>query len=385
MKATLKAFMKQPATRVGIAAAFMFQIIFSVIWMTGYSGVNDRMEQLKVAVINDDQLSGQQIAAGLLNGLPFEMIEMYDINVAQKELNERRLQMIVHIPADFSQRASAGEGHAVIQYWMNESNPVFVKSIMSGAASQITDMVNKQAVQYGIQATLGQMNVAAEQAGAAAQSLSQRVATEVQSMNTVQGMNNQMVPLMLVLASFVGAMVMGMNLEQASAALRHDIGRWERFAARCVINVSAAVLVSLVGAALLAVLGGQMEAGFMQLWMFQLLFLTTFIFVAQMFLYLFGMAGMVLNIMLLSAQLVSSGTIVPRELLPDFYFGLSTALPATYAVNGSMNILFGGVGAGADAIALGIIAVAAIIISTATVWVKREAVREHVVQQNVMQ
>ena len=57
---------------------------------------------------------------------------------------------------------------------------------------------------------------------------------------------------------------------------------------------------------------------------------------------------MLFNIAMLSLQLVSSGAIVPRELLSNFYHSISNFFPATYAVNGLMNILFGGPGVGSE-------------------------------------
>ncbi|GIQ65925.1 hypothetical protein PACILC2_44930 [Paenibacillus cisolokensis] len=89
-------------------------------------------------------------------------------------------------------------------------------------------------------------------------------------------------------------------------------------------------------------LGGQANSGFMALWGFLSLILMSFMFFAQLFLLLFGFAGMLFNITALSAQLVSSGAMVPRELLSGFYRHLGDWLPATYAVEGSMNLLFGG-------------------------------------------
>ena len=91
-----------------------------------------------------------------------------------------------------------------------------------------------------------------------------------------------------------------------------------------------------------------------------------------MFLYVFGMAGMLFNIIALSAQLVSSGAIVPRELLPDFYVKLGEALPATYAVEGLMNVLFGGKGIGSEVVALAIIAIIGFVISMAAVGLKKQ-------------
>jgi YhgE/Pip-like protein len=371
MGSAIKAFMKRPTTIVGIVTALMFQIIFSVIWMTGYNGVTDRVDQLRIAVVNEDAQFGQQIAANLVKELPFDMVQLDNLDEAKEQLDARDLQMIVYVPADFSQKASAQGEQASVQYLLNESNPALIKSIMSGAAAQITSEVNTQAVTAGLQNVLGSLNMPQEQATAAAASLSQRVVSDIQSTNVVKGMNNQMVPMMMVLASYVGAMIMGMNLEQSSMAVSGQLSRWKRFGARSIINIAAAFFVSLVGASLLVALGGQIEQGFLLLWLFEFVFLLTFMFVSQMFLYLFGMAGMLFNIMLLSAQLVSSGAIVPRELLSDFYTGLGSALPATYAVDGNMNLLFGGPAVGSDIISLLIIAVIAVAISVFAVAVKR--------------
>ncbi|OMF24936.1 ABC transporter [Paenibacillus sp. FSL H8-0548] len=374
MKHALQAFMKRPSTIVGLITAIMFQVIFSVIWMTSYSGVTDRIDQLKIAVVNEDQQMGQQIASGLIQNLPFDMQELTSVDEAKQQLNARELQMVVVIPADFTQKATAADGTASIQYSINESNPALIKSIMSGAAAQITAEINSQAIKGGIQTVLGNMSVPAEQAAAAAQGLSQRVTSEIQSSNVIKGMNNQMVPMMLVLASYVGAMIMGMNFEQTSMALSGSVSRWRRFAVRSMINVVAAVLVSLVGSTMLASMGGQMVEGFLHIWMYQLLFMLTFIFVSQMFLYVFGLSGMLFNIILLSAQLVTSGAIVPRELLSDFYIKLGDVLPATYAVEGTMNILFGGPSVSSDALILLIIAIVAIAISTLAVAMKKQGV-----------
>ncbi|MDQ0063537.1 YhgE/Pip domain-containing protein [Paenibacillus harenae] len=371
MGTAIKAFMKRPTTIVGIVTALMFQIIFSVIWMTGYNGVTDRVDQLRIAVVNEDTQFGQQIAANLVKELPFDMVQIDNLEEAKEQLDARELQMVVHVPADFSQKASVQGEQASVQYLINESNPALIKSIMSGAASQMTSEINTQAVSAGLQNVLGSLNMPEEQATAAAASLSQRVVSDIQSTNIVQGMNNQMVPMMMVLASYVGAMIMGMNLEQSSMAVSGQVSRWRRFGARSIINTVAALFVSLVGATLLVALGGQIEQGFLLLWLFEFVFLLTFMFVSQMFLYLFGMAGMLFNIMLLSAQLVSSGAIVPRELLSDFYTGLGSALPATYAVDGNMNLLFGGPSIGTDLLSLIVITVVAAAISVFAVAIKR--------------
>jgi len=368
----LQAFMKRPTTWIGIATALMFQLIFSVVWMTGYDGVNDRMSQLTVGIVNEDAGFGAKIAEQLGTSLPVKT-ELFPSNEdALEKLNDRELQMVIRIPAEFSAAASDAGKTASIQYTLNESNPATIKSMMSSVAAQVTATVNKMAVGQGISRSLAQANVPAEQAAAAGGALSERVVSDMQSINRVEGMNNQMVPMMMVLASYVGAMIMGMNMEQSSMALAAAgaSGKWRRFGTRAFINLIAAAVVSLVGTSLVMALGGQAEQGFFALWGTVFIILLTFMFVSQMFLLLFGMAGMLFNILTLSAQLVSSGAMVPRELLPDFYVGLGNGLPATYAVRGLMDVLFGGGGLGAAIGAMLIIAAAAVAVGALAVALK---------------
>ncbi|MCQ6562608.1 YhgE/Pip domain-containing protein [Paenibacillus mendelii] len=372
----LRTFLKRPTTIVGVLTALMFQVIFSVIWMTGYEGITDaeRLKQLHVGIVTLDTQSGPAIAEKLAQSLPVQTRTL-DGGEAQQLLNERELQMVITIPENFTESLKSQGSAASIQYSINESNPALIKSMMSSIAGQVTATVNKEAVGQGVQAVLTQAKLPAEQAAGAGAVLSERVTSDFTYTNPVKGMNNQMVPMMMVLASYVGAMIMGMNLEQsAMAAAASGVGKWHRFAARNVINIVAAVIVSLVGSSLVLALGGQAEHGFMAMWGFQALFVLTFMFLSQLFLLLFGMGGMLLNIIMLSAQLVSSGAMVPRELLSDFYLGLSKLLPATYAVEGNMNLLFGGAGNGGAIMGLLIIMAVSLALGAAIVGLRKNRV-----------
>ncbi|MFC5701857.1 YhgE/Pip domain-containing protein [Cohnella faecalis] len=368
---TVRLFFKRPTTWIGLATALMFQVIFSVVWMTGYDGVSDRMGNLKVGIVNEDPGFGAKIVEQLRTTLPVQTEVFADSQSAEHALNERELQMVIRIPAAFSADVATPDKKAELEYLLNESNPATIKSMMTGVSSQVTAAVNKIAVAQGVQGALSTANVPADQAANSASALSERVVSNLVTTNKVNGMNNQMVPMMLVLASYVGAMIMGMNMEQSSMALAGQAGRWQRFAARGIINLGASVVVSLVGATLVSAFGGGAEQGFGTLWLLLFLIMLTFLFVSQLFLLLLGMGGMLLNIVTLSAQLVSSGAMVPRELLSGFYRGLGDALPATFAVEGTMNVMFGGPGIGHAATGLLIIAGAALALGALAVAAKR--------------
>lgn len=181
-----------------------------------------------------------------------------------------------------------------------------------------------------------------------------------------------MIPMMLVLASYVGAMIMAMNMEQSSLAIGSGISKWRKFAVRGILHIAASVVVALAGTSMMFALGGESQSGFWQVWAFQTLFVMTFMFTAQFFLLLFGVAGMLFNIILLSLQLVSSGAMVPREMLSAFYRTLGDYLPATYAVEGTMNLLFGGPGIGSVSLTLVWIMLAAILAGLLAVAIRKE-------------
>ncbi|NEN84211.1 YhgE/Pip domain-containing protein [Paenibacillus elgii] len=368
----LRAYLKKPATIIGIVTAMMFQIIFSLVWMSGYQGVNENVKQLKIAVVNEDQGVGKRVEEQLVSSLPFRMISEPSLSRAQEKLNNREVQMVLHLPADFSKQLQAQGQKGRIDYYINESNPALIKSIMQGVANGVTATVGKEAAAMGMQAMLVQANMPAAQAQSVAQGISDKVESNIESVNPVQGMHNQMVPMMMVLASYVGAMIMGMNIQQATAMLGPSFSRWSKFGARVIINVVSAVFIALIGSSLVVAMGGQTAAGFVSLWLFQTLFLMAFMFFSQMFLIVFGMAGMLFNIAMLSIQLVSSGAMVPRELLGGFYHTFSEFLPATYAVDGGMNVLFGGPSVSADAGALVAITLSCLVVGLAATGLRRE-------------
>ena len=372
MKSAFQAFMKLPTTKVGIMTAILFQVIFTVVWMTGYQGITDRLQNLSVAVVNEDPTYGQQIIEGLQGKVPVQLKTALTLDQAQQQLQQREVQMIIQIPADFGNSIQSANP-AQLHYLINESNPVMIKNMMTNIADQVTASVNKVAIQSGLTGVFAGAGQASEQqAQATAAMLAQRVVSDIQSVNPVQGMNNQMVPMMMVLASYVGAMIMGQNFQISSKAMASRFGRWQRMSVRLLVTAASAVVVSLIGTSLVALFGGQLGHGFFALWGFQALFLLTFMFVAQMFLFVFDMAGMLFNILILSVQLVSSGAMMPRELLPTFYHVLGSAFPATYAVQGLMNILFGGNGTGAACLALVLILVVALIIIVVSTYFRRD-------------
>ncbi|KLU58395.1 ABC transporter permease [Paenibacillus sp. FSL R5-0766] len=372
MLQALRTLFKKPPVIVGIVTALMFQVIFSVIWMTAYSGVNDRTKELTVAIVNEDGEMSKGIADSLAGTLPFHTVSNLSAAEALDQLNHHQVHMVLDIPAGFNELLQTAGSTAEIKYTINEANPVTIKSMMQGVSQSVTNTINKQATAQGVQTVLTASGAPADQAAEAATNLATRVEGTTTSINPVNGMNNQMVPMMMVLASYVGAMIMGMNLQTAMGMLSSTYSRLTLFGARVVINVGSALVVSLLGSSLIVALGGQIAQGFVAFWLFQALFLCTFMFFSQFFLICFGPAGSLFNIISLSLQLVSSGAMVPRELLNSFYSGIGQYLPATYAVQGILSVQLGGPGVQSAAGSIVIVLLVAVALSLVVTLLKKQ-------------
>lgn len=363
MKTAFQAFFKQRTTWIGVGAAVMFQLVFGLVWMTGYDGVSDRMNELKAAIVADPQAA--PIVQTLANQLPIEIVSMEQLQAAQDALQARDIQMILHLQMVSNADANGGAMPKIqLTTYINEANASMLKSMMTSISAKVEEGLSHAQLQQA----------AAASGNEALAALLQSTSVDAQTvvLNEAGGMNRQMIPLMMVLASYVGAMLMALNLEQSAQAVAPAIGRWRRFIVRVIMNLSTAIVVSAFGTSLVALLGGAISGGAWQLFAFQTVLVAVFMFTAQMFVLLFGQGGMVFNIILLSVQLVTSGAMVARPLLSNGYRVVSDWLPATYGVDGIMNILFGGTGTSADMSALLTIGLIVLIVGAAAVAIRRD-------------
>lgn len=85
---------------------------------------------------------------------------------------------------------------------------------------------------------------------------------------------------------------------------------------------------------------------------------------------------MIFNIISLSLQLVSSGVIVPHEMLSKTYQTIGELFPATYAANGYYTIIFGGTGLGDNIISLSLIILVTKLVSVIALSIKEMVKRK---------
>lgn len=353
-------FLKQPVTIVGIITALLFQVFFSLIWITGYDHVTDRVDRLPIAIVNEDGTSAQSIVSGIADSLKFETRQDLSLKDAKDKLEHRQIRMIINIPQGFTGHISNFSGKPEIHYLVNESNPQMVSNVMQSVALKVTAALNTQSSSVALSQTLEGMKLPEAQSEMIKSSAAERITSDVEIMNPTTNFSQTMVPLMIVTASFTGAMLLAMNLFKASSNLSGQYGKWDRLSARYIIMGGTALITSLVGTTMVNVLGIHSSSGFLTMWLFEFTVLISFMILAQLSLLLLGDAGAWLNIALLSLQMLASGATIPRDLLSPFYSWIGPLSPAYYAVDGMLDLVIGGTGVWLDMIfVLGIGAVAA--------------------------
>ncbi len=352
----LQALFKIRETYIGIVATIAFQLIFFSIWMTAYDGINDRTDNLTIGYISEDAAFGQEVIDGLKKSLPFASKDFTSIERAEKDLENRYIHMIIHIPAEFTAQLKAGK-EANIIYFINQANASLAKTMMEGVAKQTTNEVNHQLypVQQGeIVKAFSQQFSQLPMEQNSALLVQDTVTTTIMGVkdrivestiiktNDAKGFAANFVPLMVIISSFVGAMVMIMQHQQAAQMVQDSVSKWSLFFARQLLNFAVAFILPLLTIGLMQLFAISSDESLFTIYFFQAFMFWAFLCLAQVFVILFGNLGMIFNICALSLQLVTSGVLVPNAMLSDFYHRVASLLPATYGADGYYTIIFGG-------------------------------------------
>ncbi|HFK1684715.1 TPA: YhgE/Pip domain-containing protein [Bacillus tropicus] len=364
---TLKQFLKRPGTYIGMVVALSFQLVFFCVWLTAYDGVNERADQMRIAIVNEDGNIGSKIAESLQRSLPFQVKAEQSVEKANKAMNDHVYDMVIEIPASFSKDINE-TGKSNLNFHINQANAMMAKQLMEGAAKQIRDNVNKEITSYKKQAIVEKLQaVGPENIEVIKGATEDSIDFTVHKVNDAKGFSANMVPLMMVLASFVGAMIMSMELSKVAKEVKNG---WSNFVSRQVINGTVSILLACITIGLMRRFQIEIQEAVWSIWMFQAIVFFAFLSLTQMFITVFGNAGMILNIISLSLQLVSSGVIVPHEMLSKTYQTIGELFPATYAANGYYTIIFGGVSLEKNIISLLVIILVTQLVAVITVSIK---------------
>jgi uncharacterized phage infection (PIP) family protein YhgE len=338
-----KQFMKKQGAIAAIFMAIFYQIIFMVIYLPGYSAIPNNMDQMNIALVNEDTEYGTQIADQLAEELPFKVETDYSLSESRTMLDERDLQMVIHIPDDFTAKLTTGESAPSLDFYTNEANPSVVTSTTTSVITNINEQLSKQFSISKAAGILANFNVPEDQANELAASIENSLDINQVTINEVpDGMNNQMAPMFLTLVSYVGAMIASLMLTGAYRETKAALGKWKSYAYMNIVTVMIAVVAPLIGISIMYIIHGYGAETFFQLWGHHALELFVSLQFTSVFCLLAGQLGMILNLPVMLSQVIANGSVITRDMMYGVYEAISYISPMYYSVQADYSIMFGG-------------------------------------------
>lgn len=343
---SFKDLMKITQTKIGLVFAIFVPLFFVIVWMTGYHGATDRIDQLQVAIVNEDGVRGEAIQQGIADNAPFQVEMASDLEEAQARMDKGDYSMVIAIPADFTQEMSSGA--AVLTFYVNQAGSEVAISMLEQAALQLTDQLGQQGPSGAVQANVVKMHGVADFA-------------------------TSMLPMLLGFISYIAMMTMNIQFNISSQIMKRNHSKWEIFWSRQILLALIAIVVPFIitGAAMLFT---DVASSFMAMWGFHVLVFAASIAVTQMSFALFGNAGPLFNVALVPIQLMTAGNIIPQSMLAPFYRHIGSFLPAPNAIQGYLKLIYNGESVTTYVINLILIALVAWVITVVRVASEKKAV-----------
>lgn len=325
-------------TQGAIAAIFMgifYCLCMLGIFLPGYTAIPGNIDKLPIAIVNDDAGEyGEKIASQLQENLPFKEIQTDVTNKqALKELNKNDLALVVHIPKTFSADMQNGETSSSIDFTINEAGATVVSSSMTSIVAEINNQLSAQFSQQTAQGVLMNFNLPEDQAADMAKQIETAYQGNIVTINEVpDGMHNNMLPMFLTMAGYVGAMIGAMQLVTSFRQSRGKASKTRLFMYVQLTALLIAVVSSFVALGITYLVNDPSGDLFFSTLGQQILnYMVCFNFTAIL-IFLVGDGGMVLNIPILLTQTIANGATITREMMYAPYEWMSYISPMYYSV-----------------------------------------------------
>lgn len=365
-------FLKGKGATSAIFMGVLYAVCMLGIFLPGYTAIPGNIDQLPVAIINDDEGEfGGQIAESLEEQLPFENIKTNVSNkVALEDLEDNELALVIHIPKTFSADLKNSEGPSSIEFTLNEAGATVVASSMNQVVSQINAQLSAQFSQQTAQGIFMNFNVPEEQAKEMAKTIENSYVSNVVTINDIpDGMHNNMLPMFLTMALYVGAMIAAMQLVGAFKANREKATKTRLFIYVQVTAIIVGLIAGLVSTIIVMGINDLSGDLFLKIFGQQILnYWVSFNFTATV-IFLFGEAGMVLNIPILLVQTLANGAVIPRDMMYAPYQWASHISPMYYSVQAYFANLFGSASVSPYLLGLAVVGLVAMFINIIIVWI----------------
>ncbi|WP_440116441.1 YhgE/Pip domain-containing protein [Paenibacillus sp. QZ-Y1] len=357
---SFKEFLKVPQTKVGLVFALIVPLLFVVIWMTGYHQATERVDQLQVALVNEDGIQGTEVQEQIETLAPFHITVLDSAKEAEQQMNAGNYAMVIVIPQGFANQI-AGETDASLSFYINQGNADVAKSILEHAATGITTQMGQRILESKVQVTLNNDRINNEDLSTAiGQAMAKMnegpVKAEINKTNSVSDFATSMLPMILGFITYIAAMTMNIQFNITSNIMKRNHSKWEIFWGRQMLLLCIAVIVPLI-VDIVALQLTDVASSFGALYLYHVLVSLACICFTQMSFALFGNAGPLFNVAMVPLQLMTAGNIIPAEMLAPFYRYIGNFLPASNGVQGFMRLIYSGEAVGGYMVHLLLIAV----------------------------
>ncbi|AVK97904.1 DUF3533 domain-containing protein [Lysinibacillus sphaericus] len=365
-------FLKTKGAKGSIFMGIFYAVCMLGIFLPGYTAIPGNIDALPIAIINDDKGEyGAQIADSLTEQLPFKDIETDITNKeALKDLEKNDLALVIHIPETFSADLQKGDVSSSIDFSINEASATAVSSSMQQIVMQINEQLSAQFSQQTAQGILMNLHLPQEQAAKLAEQIENSYVGNIETINDVpDGMHNNMLPMFLTMALYVGAMIGAMQLVGAFKANRGKATKTRLFVYMQLTAILIGILAGLVSTGMSFAINdlSGTDVFFQILGQQILIYWACFNFNAVVVL-LIGEAGMILNIPILLIQTIANGATISREMMYLPYEWISHISPMYYSVQAYFSNIFGSISATPFILGLTTVGFVAMVINVLIVW-----------------
>jgi uncharacterized phage infection (PIP) family protein YhgE len=382
-----KRLLKNRLFLIGLVVPLIFQIVYLCIAIPAIKDGNNRIENFKIAIVNEDQIVGKDVTAKLVKVLPFRTSESSDLTIALNSMDEGNENMVIHIAPDFT--AKCQQGGAQISYYINQAAPSMTKQAMEKVALSINQTLNENSFNNIKDILKQNLSKGMSQSGLPAMALTQissnldkafdslkytTLTADIQKVNNAEGFSQSVLPFFIFLIYFVGSIILTILHYLAYKSLNNEFSVAKKLVSQFLTNVIISLIVPVVVIGLVACFNIPLSHGLGTTWLLLAAGFFTLLNTVQMFANWFGIPGLgIAALLLFPLQLVSSGLIYSREILPSFYSGISSWLPANYFGDGILKMFYGELSIAGDISILLLMSAIFIVISALTVFRKQKA------------
>jgi uncharacterized phage infection (PIP) family protein YhgE len=382
-----KKLIKSRLFLIGLLVPLIFQIVYLCIAIPAIKDGNNRIIDLKIAIVNEDQLLGKDVAANLVKVLPFKTSESSDLTGALDSMNNGDVNMVIYIAPDFT--AKIQQNGAQVSYYINQSAPAMTKQAMEKVALSLNQTLNENSFNNIKDILKQNVSKGLSQSGLSAVALTQignnldkafdslkytTITADIKKVNNAEGFAQSVLPFFIFLIYFVGCIILTILHYLAYKSIKKEFSQSKILVSQFITNVVISLIIPVVVIGIVSCFALPLSLSVGTAWLLLSAGFFTLLYTVQMFANWFGIPGMgIAALLLFPLQLVSSGLIYSKEILPSFYSGISSVLPANYFGDGILKLFYGELSIARDILILLLMSAIFIMVSALTVFRKQKA------------